>query len=59
MLMRLSPVFVIGFRLLLNILEWVALRCGGRPVPGDIYGQMGWGPEQPGLDVGVPVTLQG
>lgn len=57
--MCLSPVFVIDFRLLLNILEWVALRRGGRPVPGDIYGQMGWGPEQPGLDVGVPVTLQG
>ena len=36
------------------------MQGGGRyPVPGDIQGQAGWGPEQPDLAVDVSVHCRG
>ena len=34
--------------------EQVAQRGGGCPIPEDTQGQVGWGPGQPDLAVGVP-----
>lgn len=37
----------------------VAQRDGGLPVPGDIQGQAGQGPEQPDVAVDIPVPCRG
>jgi len=41
------------------MLEWVAQRGSGGPIPGNIPGQVGWGSEQPGLVEGVPAHGRG
>jgi len=38
-----------------EVLEQVALRSCGCPVPGGVQGQVGWGPGQPGLVLNVEV----
>jgi len=40
-------------------LERVAQRGSGRPIPGNIQGQVGWGSEQPGLAEDVPAHCRG
>ena len=40
-------------------LEQVAQRGSRCPVPGNIQGQAGWGPEQPGLVEDVPAYCRG
>ena len=42
-----------------DTLEQVAQRGGGCPIPGDIQGQAGPGPEQPDVAVDVPVHCRG
>ena len=37
------------------MLEQAAQRGCGCPVPGDVQGQVGWGPGQPGLVLNVEV----
>jgi len=37
-----------------EVLEQAAQRGCGCPIPGDVQGQVGWGPGQPGLVVGDP-----
>ena len=37
------------------MLEQAAQRDRGCPVPGDVQGQVGWGPGQPGLVLNVEV----
>ena len=38
-----------------KVLEHAAQRCCGCPVPGGVQGQVGWGPEYPGLALDVEV----
>ena len=38
-----------------EVLEQAAQRGCGCPVPGDVQGQVGWGPGQPGLVLHVEV----
>ena len=40
-------------------LAQVAQRGCGRPIPGSVQGQVGWGFEQPGLVEGVPARGRG
>ena len=40
-------------------LEQVAQWGCGRPLPGSIRGQAGWGSEQPGLEGAVPAYSRG
>jgi len=37
------------------VLEQVAQRGCGCPIPGGVQGQVGWGSEQPGLVLGMEV----
>ena len=37
------------------MLEQAAQRGYGCPIPGDVQGQVGWGPRQPGLVLNVEV----
>jgi len=37
------------------MLEQAAQRDRGCPIPGDVQGQAGWGPGQPGLVLGMEV----
>ena len=42
-----------------DTLEQVAQRNCGCPIPGDIQGQIGWGPGQPELVCGNPACVRG
>jgi len=41
------------------VLEHIAQRGCGCPIPGGVYGQAGWSPEQSDLVVGSPATAAG
>jgi len=42
-----------------EILEKVAQRGSGGPIPGNIQGQVGWGSEQPDLIEDIPAHCGG